>query len=296
MNLRRPVFSDIRVRKAVALAFDFEWSNRNLFFGQYVRSPSFFSNSELAAEGLPPPEELALLEPFRDQLPATVFGPAPSPPVTDGTGWPRENLRKAFDLLYAAGYEVRDLKMVDPATGQPLRFEMLLRAGSAFRRIVLPYRHNLARLGIDLVIREVDDAQYINRIRARDYDMISLGWGQSNSPGNEQRSYWSSEAADLPSSRNYAGLKDPVVDALVERLIASPTREALVTRTRALDRVLRAHHFVVPNWHLSADRILYWDKFSRPSVIPDSGTDFSTWWWDADKAAALEQATGRAVN
>lgn len=296
MNLRRPVFQDIRVRKAIALAFDFEWSNKKLFFGQYTRSDSFFSNSELAAVGPPSPEELALLEPFRDQLSPEVFGPPPEPPVTSGDGWPRDNLREAFALLFEAGYEVKDLKLVHAETGEPLEFEMLLRAGGAFRRIVLPFQRNLKRLGIDLIIREVDDAQYVNRIRARDYDMISLGWGQSDSPGNEQRSFWGSEAADLPSSRNYAGLKDPVVDALIEQLIAAPTREDLVVRTRALDRVLLSHHFVVPNWHLSADRILYWNKFSRPEVVPDRGTDYGTWWWDADKAAALRQARGKATN
>lgn len=296
MNLRRSVFADIRVRKAVALAFDFEWTNKNLFFGQYTRATSFFSNSELAASGPPSPAELALLEPYRDQLSPEVFGPPPKPPETDGSGWPRDNLRKAFALLFDAGYEVRDLKMVNPETGRQLRFEMLLRAGGAFRRVVLPFQRNLRRLGIDMIIREVDDAQYINRIRARDYDMISLGWGESDSPGNEQRSYWTSEAADQPSSRNYAGLKDPVVDALVEQLIAAPTREALVTRTHALDRVLLSHHFVVPNWYLSADRILYWDKFSRPAVVPRMGTEISMWWWDEEKAIALRRARSGMVN
>lgn len=296
MHLERPVFRDIRVRKAIALAFDFEWTNKNLFFGQYTRSHSFFSNSELGASGPPSAEELALLEPFKDQLSPEVFGPPLQPPVTDGNGWPRENLRKAFALLFEAGYEVKDLQLVHKDTGEPLRFEMLLRAGGAFRRIVLPFQRNLRRLGIDLYIREVDDAQYVNRIRARDYEMISLGWGQSDSPGNEQRSYWGSQAADLPSSRNYAGLKDPVVDALIEQLIAAPDREALVYRTRALDRVLLSHHFVVPNWYLSADRVLYWDRFQMPGVIPKNGTSFNTWWWDAEKAKALDLARKKAVN
>jgi microcin C transport system substrate-binding protein len=296
MNLRRPVFQDIRVRKAIILAFDFEWSNRNLFFGQYTRSDSFFSNSELAAKGPPSPEELMLLEPYRDQIAPEVFGPPHEPPTTDGSGWPRDNLRKAFALLHEAGYEVRDMRMVDEDTGEPLSFEMLLQGGGAFRRVVLPFQRNLARLGINMVIREVDDAQYINRIRARDYDMVLLGWGQSDSPGNEQRSYWGSEAADLPSSRNYAGLKDPVIDALIEKLIAAPDREALVTRTRALDRVLRSHYFIVPNWYLAADRILYWDKFGRPDVIPDNGVVFEAWWWVAEKAAALAAVRNRATN
>ncbi len=295
MNLRRTAFQNIDVRKALPYAFDFEWSNRNLFFGQYERSVSFFSNSELAASGTPSPEELKILEPFRPQLSPEVFESAYLPPSTDGSGWPRENLREAFRLLYKAGYEVRDMKLVHKDTGQPLAFEMLLRAGgSAFRRVVLPMQRNLARLGITMTIREVDDAQYINRIRARDFDMIVGGWGQSDSPGNEQRGMWSSEAADLPSSRNYAGLKDPVVDALIDLIVTAPSREALVSRARALDRVLRAHHFVIPNWHLSKDRLLYWNRFSRPAVTPDGGTSLSYWWRDAAKAERLAEARGKA--
>jgi len=297
MNLRRQAFQNVAVRKALAYAFDFEWSNKNLFFGQYERSTSFFSNSELAATGLPSPEERQILEPFRAQLSPEVFESAYLPPSTDGSGWPRENLREAFRLLYKAGYEVRNMKLAHKDTGQPLAFEMLLRAGgSAFRRIVLPMQRNLARLGITMTIREVDDAQYINRIRARDFDMIVGGWGQSDSPGNEQRAMWGSEAADLPSSRNYAGLKDPVVDALVDMIVTAPDREALVYRARALDRVLRSHHFVIPNWHLSRDRLLYWDRFSRPAVTPDSGTSLSYWWWDEAKAEALAEASGKAPN
>ena len=295
MNLRRTAFQNIDVRKALPYAFDFEWSNRNLFFGQYERSVSFFSNSELAATGMPSPEELEILEPFRFQLSPEVFETAYLPPSTDGSGWPRENLREAFKLLYKAGYEVRDMKLVHQETGQPLTFEMLLRGGGgAFRRVVLPLQRNLARLGITMTIREVDDAQYINRIRARDFDMIVGGWGQSDSPGNEQRAMWGSEAADLPSSRNYAGLKDPVVDALIDLIVTAPNREALVHRTRALDRVLRSHHFVIPHWHLSKDRLLYWNKFSRPSVTPDGGTSLSYWWYDAAKAKQLAEARGKA--
>lgn len=298
INLRRPMFQNVDLRKALPYAFDFEWSNRNLFFGQYERSVSFFSNSELAATGLPSAEELAILAPYRYQLSPEVFEPAYLPPSTDGSGWPRDNLREAFRLLYKAGYEVRDMRMVHEETGRPLEFEMLLRAGgSGFRRIVLPFQRNLARLGIAMSIREVDDAQYVNRLRAREFDMIVGGWGQSDSPGNEQRGMWSSEAADLPSSRNHAGLKDPVVDALVELVITAPDRQSLIYRTRALDRVLRSHHFVIPNWHLSKDRLLYWDKFSRPAVTPDNGTSFSSyWWWDEEKAKRLAEARGRATN
>ncbi len=296
MNLRRPVFQNINVRKAIGLAFDFEWLNKTLFFSQYARATSFFSNSELGAVGPPSSEELVLLEPFREQLVPEVFGPPLQPSKTDGAGWPRDNLRKAFALLDEAGYTVQDTRMVDAASGEPLSFEFLLRAGSGFRRIILPFQRNLARLGIELIIREVDDSQYINRIRSRDYDMVSLGWGQSDSPGNEQRSFWGSQAADLPSSSNYAGLKDPVVDVLIEKLIAAPTREALVINTRALDRVLLSHHFVVPAWYLSADRTLYWDKFGMPDAVPTSGVQFGSWWYDPAKAAALAAARNKAVN
>jgi microcin C transport system substrate-binding protein len=293
MNLRRPMFQDIRVRQALAYAFDFEWSNKNLFFGQYSRSASFFANSELGSAGEPSPEELVFLEPFRDKLDPAVFGPAYQPPVTDGSGRSRQGITIATKLLREAGYEVQNLKLVNKATGEPLRFEFLMRSGGAFRRIVLPFKSNLERLGIEIVLREVDDSQYINRIRSRDYDMISLGWGQSDSPGNEQRSFWGTAAADLPASRNYAGLKDPVVEALIEQLIAAPDREQLIFRTRALDRVLLSHHFVIPGWHLAKDRILYWDKFGQPDIVPSQGTSINYWWIDPAKEAAVEEMRGK---
>ena len=296
MNLRKPVFQDIRVRKALAYAFDFEWSNKNLFFGQYTRSTSFFANSELASFGLPSDAELKILEPFRDQIAPEVFEKEYAPPKTDGSGRSRRGLRTASKLLTEAGYEVRDLQRVHTETGEQLKFEFLLRAGGAFRRIVLPMQQNLKRLGIEMTIREVDDAQYVNRIRARDFDIISLGWGQSDSPGNEQRAYWGSEAADLASSQNYSGIKDPVLDELIEKVISAPSREDLVIRTRALDRVLLSHHFVVPNWHLSKDRILYWNKFGRPSHVAERGTSFARWWIDPEKEAALKAATGDQAN
>lgn len=293
-NLRRPVFQDVRVRRALAYALDYEWSNANLFFGQYTRTRSFFDNSELASTGLPQGRELEILEPFRDRLPEEVFTEPYFPPKTDGSGWPRANLLKGLELLSEAGYEIRDMKLVDQVTGQPFRFEIMLRAGGSFRRIVLPIQRNLAKLGIDMQIREVDDAQYINRIRNRDYDMISLGWQQSDSPGNEQRSYWGSGSADQPSSYNYAGFKNEVVDELIEQLIAAESREDLIAHTRALDRILLAHHFVIPGWYLSSDRVLYWDKFSRPAVTPKNGTSISYWWFDEAKAAALAEARGKA--
>jgi len=297
MNLRRTQFQDVRVREALAYAFDFEWTNKNLFFGQYTRAKSFFSNSELGSSGLPTGDELAILEPYRDQLPPEVFTKEYQPPVTNGSGQQRTGIRTALRLFKKAGYEVRDQVMINAATGQPLQFEMLLRAGgSGFRRIVLPMQQTLKRMGIAMSIREVDDAQYINRLRSHDYDMISSGWGQSDSPGNEQRGFWGSAAADQAGSRNLAGLKDPVVDALIEQLIAAPDREQLVLRTRALDRVLLAQHFIIPNWYLSKDRILYWNKFARPPLMQNEGTSFSWWWYDEAKASALNAATGKSSN
>ncbi len=296
MNLRRPQFQDVRVREAMAYAFDFEWTNKNLFFGQYTRAKSFFSNSELGSSGLPAGAELAILEPYRAQLPPEVFTKEYQPPSTDGSGQQRDNIRTALRLLKQAGYEVRNQIMVNAKTGEPLAFEMLLRAGGAFDRIVLPMKQTLERIGIKMEVREVDDAQYINRVRGKDYDMISSGWGQSESPGNEQRSFWGSAAADQPGSRNYAGLKDPVVDALIEQVISAPDREQLVVRTRALDRVLLSHHFVIPNWYLSQDRMLYWNKFGRPPLIKDEGTSFSWWWYDPAKAETLAAARGKSGN
>jgi len=277
MNLRRPLFADARVRYALAHAFDFEWSNRNLFFGQYERTGSYFANSELASRGLPGPEELELLEPWRGQIPDEVFTREYRPPSTDGSGWPRENLRRAFELLREAGWVVRDLKLVNEKSGAPFNFEILL-VGSGFERIALPYVRNLRRLGIDARVRVVDSSQYINRVRAFDFDMIVAAWGQSLSPGNEQRDFWGSGAAKASGSRNYTGIASPALDALIERLIASPDRESLVHRTRALDRVLLWSHLVVPNWHSPVDRIVFWDKFGYPEPPPTQGTSTDFWW------------------
>jgi len=277
MNTRRPLFRDARVRYALAHAFDFEWSNRNLFFGQYARTGSYFANSELASSGLPGPEELKLLEPWRGQIPDEVFTREYRPPSTDGSGWPRDNLRRAFELLREAGWGVRELRLVNERSGEPFGFEILL-VGSGFERIVLPYVRNLRRLGIDARVRVVDSSQYVNRVRAFDFDMIVAVWGQSASPGNEQRDFWGSAAARSPGSRNYAGIASPALDALIESLIAAPDRESLVQRTRALDRVLLWSHLVVPNWHSPVDRIVFWDKFGYPEPPPRQGTSTDFWW------------------
>ena len=286
-NTRREMFHDPRVRQALAYAFDFEWANKNLFNGAYTRTASFFSNSELASRSLPGPAELKILEPFRDQLPPEVFDKVYEPPASDGSGNIRGNLRRAMELLKQAGWEVRDRKLVNAASGQPMSFEILL-VDPAFERVVLPFARNLKRLGIEARVRTVDSTQYQNRLDEYDFDMIVHSFGQSLSPGNEQADFWGSKQADLPGSRNVAGVKDPVVDALVEQVIAAPDRPSLVARVRALDRVLLWGHYVIPQWHLRYFRVAYWDKFGRPEINPKYALGFDTWWVDPAKQAALD--------
>lgn len=288
-NLRKPHFQDPRVRKAISLLFDFEWANAKLFHGAYTRSESFFGNSELGASGMPSEAELKLLEPLREQLPEAVFQLPHSPPETDGSGVIREQMREAYALLQEAGWRIEDDKLVNEA-GEPLSFEFLL-VQQDFERVLLPYKRNLASLGIDMNIRRVDVSQYINRLRNRDFDMVVSGFGQSNSPGNEQREYWHSSSADNPGSRNLMGLSDPAVDALVEGLIQADSREELVTHTRALDRVLRAKHILVPNFYTPVYRVAYWDKFDHPEVAPKYGLALQTWWVDPEEADALTVKT-----
>jgi microcin C transport system substrate-binding protein len=286
-NTRRAIFKDPKVRAALAYAFDFEWTNKNLFYGQYQRTESYFSNSELASTGLPSPAELKLLEPYRDQLPPEVFTKDYRAPSTKGTDL-RHNLRIAFDMLQQAGWEVQNGRLVNKQTGQPFTFEILL-VQPAFERVCGPFVQNLKRLGIDARIRTVDTAQYQNRLDNFDFDMVVGAWGESQSPGNEQRDYWGSQAADTPGSRNLAGIKSPVVDALIDKIIQAPTREDLVTATHALDRVLLWGHYVIPHWHITYDRVAYWNKFSRPKINPEYGIDLFAWWIDPVKLAALEK-------
>lgn len=275
-NLRKPYFQDVRVRKAIALLFDFEWANSRLFHGAYERSHSYFGNSELGAEGLPGEDELALLEPLREQLPEAVFGPAYIPPTTDGSGGIREQRREAYALLQEAGWRIENDQLVN-ADGEPLSFEFLL-IQADFERVLLPFKRNLASLGIDMQLRRIDVSQYVNRLRSRDFDMVVTSFAQSNSPGNEQREYWHSSSADNPGSRNLMGLQDPAVDQLVEGLIMADSRAELITHTRALDRVLRAGHYLVPNYHTSVYRVAYWDKFAHPAVAPKYDLGLYTWW------------------
>ncbi|PRB81448.1 extracellular solute-binding protein [Pseudomonas sp. MYb185] len=275
-NLRKPYFQDVRVRKAIALLFDFEWANSRLFHDAYTRSSSYFGNSELGAEGLPGEDELALLEPLREHLPAAVFDPAYVPPVTDGSGNIREQRRQAYALLQEAGWRIEDDRLVN-AEGEPLSFEFLL-IQADFERVLLPFKRNLASLGINMELRRIDVSQYVNRLRSRDFDMVVSSFAQSNSPGNEQREYWHSSSADNPGSRNLMGLQDPAIDQLVEGLIQADSRAELVTHTRALDRVLRAGHYLVPNYHTSMYRVAYWKKFAHPPVAPKYDLGLYTWW------------------
>ena len=289
-NLRRPQFQDARVREALGLLFDFEWTNRQLFHGAYIRTHSYFENSELAARGLPGADELKLLEPWRGQLPAQVFEAEYRPPQSDGSGVIREQRRRAFELLQEAGWRLEKDRMLD-ATGQPVSIEFLL-AQVEFERVLLPYKRNLASLGIELQIRRADVSQYINRLRSRDFDMVVGSFGQSSSPGNEQREYWHSSSADNPGSRNLIGLKDPAIDALVEGLIAADSRASLIAHTRALDRVLLWGHYVVPNWHIKTWRVARWDHFAHPAVTPLYDIGLHTW-WQRDTASAPATAGAR---
>lgn len=287
LNTRRPIFQDVRVRQALGLLFDFEWLNKNLFYDSYKRTRSYFANSELASSGLPSPEELRILEPYRGRIPDEVFNAEYVPPVTDGSGNVRAGLRAALDLLREAGWELRNQRLVDAGTGQPFEFEVLL-DDARLERIVQPWLRNLERAGIRATLRVVDSAQYKNRTDGYDYDVISVVIPQSLSPGNEQREFWSSASADEPGGSNHAGIKDPVVDELIEKLVRAPDRESLVAHTRALDRVLLRGHYVIPHYHNDTYRVAYWNRFGHPERAPRYGLGFSdTWWVDPRKDAAL---------
>ncbi len=295
-NIRRKKFQDPKVRQALAYAFDFEWTNKNLFYGQYKRTSSYFSNSELASSGLPSEAELALLEPFRGRIPEEVFTTEYQPPTTDGSGNARGNLRIAFRLLKEAGWTVQNGKLRN-AAGETLDFEVLL-VSPLFERITAPFAKNLKRLGIEVSIRTIDPAQYQNRVEQFDFDMVVGSWGQSLSPGNEQREFWGSAAADRNGSRNLVGIKNEVIDALIDKVIQAESREDLVMATRALDRVLLWNHYVIPQYHSPTDRYAYWDKFSRPATDPKYGIDLFAWWVDLDKeqliASRQRQQSGGA--
>jgi microcin C transport system substrate-binding protein len=285
-NIRRNKFADPRVRRAFNFAFDFEEMNKQLFFGQYKRIASYFEGTELAARDLPQGEELKILESVRDKVPAEVFTTPYTNPVGGNSENVRANLREALRLMKDAGYEVRDRQQVNAKTGEPLTVEFLVQS-PATERFVLFYKPSLERLGIEVSVRTVDNAQYTNRERNWDFDIVVTSWGQSLSPGNEQRGYWASAAADQAGSRNLVGIKNPVVDALIERVIFAKNREELVAATKAMDRVLLWNHYVVPQFTYPYVRTARWDRFARPPELPKYGMSaFPTvWWWDPAKAA-----------
>jgi len=280
INTRREQFKDKRVREALDYAFDFEWSNKNLFFDLYKRTHSFFENSELKAEGPPSADELALLEPFKDQLPAEVFGGPYTPPVSDASGRDRKLLRHAHQLLQQAGYGEGAKK---------LRVE-ILSFEEGFDRIIVPYIENLKRIGVDASLRRVDPAQYERRIKSFDFDLAIQRYALRLTPGMEINGYWGSLAAGMDGSFNLAGIKDPAVDALINKIIEAKSRAELTVAARALDRVLRAGHYWVPQWYKASHNVAFWDIYDRPKVKPgyDDGV-IDTWWYDADKAAKLKR-------
>jgi microcin C transport system substrate-binding protein len=285
-NTRRDKFKDPKLRRAFNFAYDFEEMNKQLFFGQYKRINSYFDGTELASSGLPQGQELQILETVRDKVPPEVFTTAYTNPVNGSPENVRANLREATRLLKEAGYEIRNQKLVNAKTGEPMNIEILTEDPNV-ERFILFYKPSLERLGISVTVRTVDDPQYENRLRSWDYDIIIASWPESLSPGNEQRDFWSSQAADTAGSRNYIGIKNPAIDALIERVIFAKDRAELVAATRALDRVLLWNHYVVPQFTTDKSRTARWDRFGRPDPLPKyAAAAFPTvWWWDAEKAA-----------
>ena len=265
-NMRREKFGDARVRRALTLAFDFEWSNNQLFYNQYERCDSYFSNSELASSGLPTGEELALLEPFREQLPSSVFETEWYPPTTNNDVTLRDNLRKARDLLAEAGWTIQD-GVLKNAQGEVFVIDVLL-VQKGFDRIFAPYAHNLKKLGIDMNYRTVDDSLYKRRLDKFEFDMVVTSFPQSVSPGNELLNMFHSQAAEMEGSRNLPGIAEPVVDALIEKIINAEDRDQLIVAAHALDRVLLHGEYLMPNWYIDTHRIAYRDKFNMPDTLP----------------------------
>ncbi|MFH1806589.1 MAG: extracellular solute-binding protein [Pseudomonadota bacterium] len=288
LNNRNPLFADRRVRRALQYGMDFEWLNRAMFYGAYKRTDSYFVNSELAATGLPEGEELIILDQYRDQLPPELFTEPYHLPNYDAQNGRREALRESMALLDEAGWELRDMKLVNRETGAPFKFTLLLRQ-PGFEKIALMMQTRLRQLGIDMDFRLIDSGQWVNRIQAFDFDVTSFWWQQSLSPGNEQRWFWTSESADQPGTRNFAGIKNPVIDDLVDLVISADNRQSLVERTRALDRVLLWGDYVIPQWYQDSDRILYWDIFGRPDEIPLMGNSIMNWWIDPEKSRAMRK-------
>ncbi len=283
-NMRREKFRDQRVREALNYAFDFEDLNRNLAYNAFQRVDSYFWGTELASSNLPEGREKEILEELKDKVPARVFTTPYKNPVNGDQQKVRENLRKALGLFKEAGYELKGNRLVNAKTGEPLSFELLL-SNPSFERTVTPFINSVKKIGIDARIRTVDDSQYTNRVRSFDYDMIYGIWAQTLVPGNEQVDYWGSSSVDQPGSRNYAGIADPAIDELIRRIIFAPNREELVATTRALDRVLLAHHYVVPLFYSKSVRVAYWNHLAHLPELPYYGTGFPHAWWSKNAAA-----------
>ncbi|EPC0985958.1 extracellular solute-binding protein [Enterobacter hormaechei] len=287
-NIQRPVFSDRRVREAITLAFDFEWMNKALFYGAYSRANSYFQNTEYAARDYPHADELVLLAPMQAELPPEVFTRLFEPPKSDGNGFDRDNLLKASKLLDDAGWVLKNRLRVNVKTGKPLSFELLIASG-ANDQWVLPFKKNLARLGVTMNIRQVDIAQLTNRKRSRDYDMMQTLWAAQPWPSSDLQISWASGYID--SSYNAPGVKSPVIDALIAKIVAAQgDKEKLLPLGRALDRVLTWNYYMLPMWYMGEDRVARWDKFSLPAVRPVYTLGFDTWWYDVNKAAKLPAA------
>ncbi len=289
INTRKEKFSDPRVREALALAFDFEWTNRNQFHNLYVRTASFFENSPMKAEGPPTVEELVLLEPWRNELPASIFSEIALPPVSNGSGQDRRLLRRASKLLKDAGWTIQNGERRN-SNGQLLSVEFLI-FSPTFERIISPYVKNLKLLGIAASIRRVDPSQFEERVKTFDFDVVTQRYVIANTPGAELRNYWGSAASDLSGSRNLSGIRSPVVDVLIEKVVGARTRNDLTVAARALDRVLRAGHYWIPHWYKASYTLAYWNKFSRPEIQPRFGRGIiDTWWYDEEKARVLAQS------
>jgi microcin C transport system substrate-binding protein len=282
------MFADPRVRQAAAWAFDFEWTNKNLFYGLYTRAGSYFSNTDLAATGLPEPEELALLEPFRASLPPELFTEPFVLPVTDGTGNIADKLKAAYALLLQAGYSLKERKLVDADGGQ-MAFSIMVDE-PLMERVLLPYLENVKKLGIDATLKLVDPGQYLHLSDAFDYDAVVMIYLGDEIPGNDLRDFWSCAAARQEGSNNVTGTCEPVVDALVEKVVTAPDRATLRNAARALDRVLLWRWYNVPMYGNNADWVAWWDKFGRPEKPIREGFNFDTWWVDTARAEALSAA------
>ncbi len=297
-NLRKDKFQDINVRRALGYAMDFEWLNKNLFYGSYLRTLSYFENSDMKATGLPEGKELDLLEPWRSKLPAELFSERYTQPQTDGSGRIRNQLSQAIDLMNKAGWSLESGKL--QKEGQPFEFEILL-FNSSMEKVALPFKKNLETMGVTAIIRVVDLSQYINRLRSFDYDMVVARYGQSSTPGNEQREYWGSYSADQPGSRNYIGIKSPVVDDLIDKVVQAKDREDLVIAARALDRVLLWGNYMIPQWYFPYHRVAYWKPIRHPILKPNQDPlyrfDLQTWWRDpvntADSLSKPPEASGK---